>query len=197
MAVRFPPGPNQCIDALIVVLNHARAGRQRRGLYASLVKLQQGSLELCAACRSLPILQVRVDEGSPRSLLDPRVVVSSRVPAIRALHLVRALPTSRLSQSPTVELWRSLECLQLQGASPVGSLESVAWPHELKNLILDTRLQMSVEAVSWPPSLQQLSFGDEFDQPVAGVCAFSSQLLGSCGRILFNNYHLGKNLTGR
>lgn len=167
-----PPGPNHCIDALIVVLNHARTGGQG-GRYASMLELQLGSIELCAACRSVPMLRVRVGEGCPRSLRDhhPRATAaaSSRVPALRARHLIWALPTWTLPEDPSAELWKNSECLQLQGPSPAGSLESAAWPDGLENLILDTRLQMSVETVVWPPSLRRLSFGDEFDQPLAGV----------------------------
>ena len=173
-------GSNRCLDAFNVALRQACEGGGKRW-YGSTLELQLVSLEYCSACRSLPILHMIVDDGTPRSLWSPRksdsgsdahsykIRVTRRVPVVHALRLTWNLSVEVLLQHAAGELWASLEFLQLRGSVSAASLRSVAWPRGLEMLVLDNHFEGAVGEVSWPVSLKRFEFGDEFNQPITGV----------------------------
>eukprot|EP00752_Nemacystus_decipiens_P017256 g15460.t1 len=67
-----------------------------------------------------------------------------------------------------VELWASLESLELGGSISAAGIES------------------PITGVVWPASLQQLSFGRDFNHPIAGV-AWPASLQ----RLSFSSHHSG------
>lgn len=157
----------------------------------STLELQLASLEFCAACRSTPILRVRVTDQTRRSLWSPRkaqtgrymtrskVRISSRVLVVRAFRLAWELPMKVLLESAATELWKRSEYLYLQGAvPPAGRLEPVVWPKRLKHLTFNTGLKTVMEAGLWPEFLIRLALLGGFDEPIAGVeCPSSLQQL--------------------
>ncbi|CAM9974507.1 unnamed protein product [Pylaiella littoralis] len=129
-------------------------------------------MDFCRACRSIPILLVRIDDGSSRSLWYPgrterqpntrrtKIRISSRVPVVLALRLTLRLPEKVMQHRAAVEPWTCFENWELRGSSSAGFLRSIRLPQGLKRLVLDTDMGTRVEAVSWPASLKQLSFGE-------------------------------------
>ncbi|CAN0268885.1 unnamed protein product [Ectocarpus fasciculatus] len=137
---------------------------------------------MCRACRSTPILHVRVNDQTPQSLWASRTTqtrpntrssklrVSSRVPVMRALRLTWALSMEALLRKAAIELWRWSQRLELQGswcASSEGS--KGVWPRGLTQLDLPTDSDIPTDNVWWPVRLQNLGLGGIFDQPIAGV----------------------------
>lgn len=124
-------------------------------------------------------MDVRVDARTTLSLWShashgrymtrSRVRVLSRVPVVQAFRLTWALPVEVLMQNAAIELWAYSKLLRLRGTVSSGSTESAVWPQNLRQLVLDARLEIPVEAVQWPTSLLQLSFGDHFNQSITGV----------------------------
>ncbi|CAM9974370.1 unnamed protein product [Pylaiella littoralis] len=173
-------GGNMCLDAFIVALSQACEGGDKRW-YASTLQLHLASMDFCRACRSIPILHVRIDDGSPRSLWNPgraqprpntrstKIRTSSRVPVVRALRLTLRLPMKVMQESAATELWTWVEVMELRGSSSAGFLRSIRLPHGLKRLVVDTDVETRVEGVSWPASLKQLSFGEWYNHPISGV----------------------------
>ncbi|CAM9655716.1 unnamed protein product, partial [Ectocarpus sp. 12 AP-2014] len=97
---------DRCVDALVVALNQAHDGQEKRW-YVSTLELQLVSLELCEACRKAETLHVRVDQDAPPCLWSSRtspttrsqhgsdVCISSRVPAVWAFGWTWNLPMDR------------------------------------------------------------------------------------------------------
>ncbi|CAN0190334.1 unnamed protein product, partial [Ectocarpus sp. 12 AP-2014] len=129
-------GRRRCLDAFIVALNQACDGGKRRW-YASTLELQLVSLEVCGACRCVPVLHVRVRRRTPRSLWSPckshetadmrsgEGCISSRVPAVHAFGLTWALPMEVLLQSSAIEQRSGSERRQMNTSTP--SLGSMFW----------------------------------------------------------------------
>ncbi|CAN0521524.1 unnamed protein product, partial [Ectocarpus sp. 12 AP-2014] len=109
-------GRTRCLDAFVVALSQACEGGKKRW-YSSTLELQLTSLDLCRACRSTSILHVRVNDQTPRSLWTSRtaqtrpntrswkLLISSRVPVLRALRLTWALSMEDLLRDAAIELW--------------------------------------------------------------------------------------------
>ena len=168
-------GEHQCLDAFIVALGQACEGGKKRW-YTSTMELQLVSLEFCRACRSVPTLHVPVKDSTPRSLWPPQsqigasnAIISSRVPAVRAIHLTGELPMLLRLQRAEIERWICCEYLHLQGSVCAASLLSVVWPRGLKHLVLESGLEACVETISWPPSLRSLACGGNFNQSLTGM----------------------------
>lgn len=171
---------------------------QIRRRYLSTLELQLVSLEFCMACRSIPTLHVRIVPGAPPTLWTPRgnearetpqrhsmrgrkssrclnvpdkeaTFSPSRVPMVRAARLTWRLRAQVLVKSGTMERWKGLEWMRLEGGGDSARLESVVWPPRLKRLVLDTSLETPAREITWPAHLEQLSFGCCFDKPIAGV----------------------------
>ncbi|CAM9608098.1 unnamed protein product, partial [Ectocarpus sp. 8 AP-2014] len=172
---------SRCLDAFIVALSQACEGGGKQW-YASTLELQVTSLDFCRACRSVPTLEVSVDEHTPRSLWAPNTTqtrpiirnskvarISSRVPVVRAAGLTWGLLFEVLLESIAMELWGWSNVLRLRGPVDSASLVSVTWPPRLKLLSFGDSFNQPIAGVAWPASLQQLSFGDDFNQPIAGV----------------------------
>lgn len=49
------------------------------------------------------------------------------------------------------------------------SIEGVAWPSTLRDLVFGFCFNHPIEGVTWPPSLKLLSFPMDFNQPIGGV----------------------------
>ncbi|CAN0242056.1 unnamed protein product, partial [Ectocarpus sp. 12 AP-2014] len=172
---------SRCLDAFIIALSQACEGGGKQW-YASTLELQLTSLDFCRACRSIPTLDVAVDEHTPRSLWAPDTTqtrpithsskvarISSRVPAVRAAGLTWGLLLEVLLESTAMELWGWSNVLRLRGAVDSVSLESATWPPRLKLLSFGDGFNQPIAGVVWPASLQQLFFGVFFNQPIAGV----------------------------
>ncbi|CAM9481601.1 unnamed protein product, partial [Ectocarpus sp. 13 AM-2016] len=171
-------GNSKCLDALVVALNQACDGQEKRW-YVSTLELQLVSLEVCGACRSVQTLHVRVKRQTPPSLWfpsqshtttnnrSPEVGIPSRVPVVQAFGLTWALPMEVLQQRSAIEVRSGSGCRRANAHSSAASLGSVVWPPRLKRLVFES--DMTVNTASWPASLQQLSFGCGFNQPIVGV----------------------------
>lgn len=108
----------RCLDAFIVALSQACEGKGKHW-YSSTLELQLTSLEFYRACRSVPTLDVSVNDRTPRELWAPRGTqtesnahesnkkarISRRVPALRGVCLTWAPPVEVLVQDASVELW--------------------------------------------------------------------------------------------
>ncbi|CAN0407192.1 unnamed protein product, partial [Ectocarpus fasciculatus] len=169
------------LDAFVVALSQACKGGRKRW-YASTLELKLTSLDMCRACRSISILDVRVSSQTPGSFWFPRITqtrpstrssklgVSSRVPVVRALRLTWTLSTETLLRTAATELWMSSECLWLDGPLGAASLGSaVWWPRGLTQLVLYTDLDIPIENVLWPVRLQCLELRGRFNQPITGA----------------------------
>lgn len=162
------------LDAVTIALNQACEGGNK-SWYVSTLELQLVSLEFCRACRSVPILHVRVEDATPRSLWSTEPVThtntrswklrNSRVPTVCA----RSLSWAVLTRAIAMELWVWLKCLRLGGSFAVADLGSVIWPRGIKELAFDTDVDTPAEAVSWPSSLEHITFGGSFNKPIVGV----------------------------
>ncbi|CAN0583836.1 unnamed protein product, partial [Ectocarpus sp. 12 AP-2014] len=86
------------------------------------------------------------------------ICTSNRVPAAHAFGWTWKLPMDRLPQRV-----HRRQC----GRSCVGTVGSVVWPPSLKRLVFDHNIL--VTTVSWPTYLQELSFGPNFNRPIADV----------------------------
>ena len=149
----------------------------------STLQLQLTSLDFCRACRSVANLDVTVEFRTPLGLWAARETqtgpstgcskaagtASSRVPAVRAGRLTWKLPLEVLAQAAAVELWKWSKVLRLQGYVHSAGLELVTWPVGLEGLSFGDDFNHPIAGVVWPASLQQLSFSKEFNQPIAGV----------------------------
>ncbi|CAM9818834.1 unnamed protein product [Ectocarpus fasciculatus] len=133
-------GKIEYLDVLGVALDQACDGHATRW-YESTLELQRVSLAFCVTCRSVQTLHVRVDGHTPPSLWSP---TPSRVPPVQAFGMAWVL-----------------------GCSSAERLGSTLLQQRLKRLAVD--LDMAVNTASWPASLQQLSFGKEFNKPIADV----------------------------
>lgn len=163
-----------------------------------MMELQLASLELCAVCRAVATLSVRVDNGAPLSLRGAHAsdaghslsAAKTRVPPLRARGVKLWLRASILAENQEMELLRGMERLEVMSES---ALDAVAWPSELKQLVVNVssrceqplRLaklpacleQLSlrgsfdenIDEVEWPITLQQLTLGGLFDQSVDKV----------------------------
>jgi len=170
------------------------------------------SLVFCTICRQVPTLMVRVDCETPHSLWTSRPHPDTCfVPVVRARHLNWALSTETLVDSAARELWDRSTLLQLQADACTASLERVAWPQSLEELVFErvrAHHVVLIAAVRWPPSLQRLAIIDwPSDQSIIGVmwpaslrppcCAYhldaaSTNLsLQQCGHRPFNSLTLG------
>ena len=90
---RLFAGPSRRLDAFILALSQACGGGEKRWC-ASTLELHLVSLEFCKACRSVPMLHVRVEDEAPRSLWSPRtiqtqptVTVGNRLPPTHSVGL--------------------------------------------------------------------------------------------------------------
>ncbi|CAN0038148.1 unnamed protein product, partial [Ectocarpus fasciculatus] len=187
VAMATTAGGSKCLDAFILALNQACDGQWKRW-YVSTLELQLVSLELCRACRSAQLLEVRIGEATPPTLWPSRiscatprkrsreVCCSSRVPAVQAFGWECYLPTDRLPQRAAVELQPGPERRRQHGHSCAAGIGSVVWPQNLKRLFC--YVDMPVNTVSWPTSVKELLFGDVFNQPIVDVGwpAFLQQL---------------------
>ncbi|CAN0122947.1 unnamed protein product, partial [Ectocarpus fasciculatus] len=89
---------------------------QQKWWYVSTLELQLASLELCGACRSAQVLDVRIDEDTPPTLWSsrtshttptqrsPDVCISNRVPAVQAVGWTWEISMDRLPQRAASEL---------------------------------------------------------------------------------------------
>ena len=155
------------LDVLNVVLLQACEGGENRW-YASTLELQLVSLELCRACRSVPILHVRVEAGTPRTLWSTD---GSR----GGIRVARSVSLRRLSfgygfdQPMAGVVWpASLQRLSF-GYGFDQPIAGIVWPASLQRLSFGYGFKQPIAGVVWPASLQRLSFGYGFDQPIAGV----------------------------
>jgi len=177
----FPfSGESRCLHAFTVALSEACNGGVKRW-YASTLELQLVSLEFCRACRSIPQLAVNVEASTPRSLWSPRKAQTpprtrssearsaSRVPVVQAVRLTWGLPAEILMEDAAMEYWAMSEYLRLGGSVSAASLSSPVWPASLQQLSFGQDFYQPIEGVVWPSSLQQLSFGYFFNKPIAGV----------------------------
>ncbi|CAN0452445.1 unnamed protein product, partial [Hapterophycus canaliculatus] len=168
------PGERPVLDVFIVALNQACEGD---GWYTSTKELQRASLQLCAACRSVTTLGLRVNCLTPRRLLAAAVAPPSnhkrrcatRVPQLRARHVRWEFKTAaELSRSvPAFADASSIEfCDEF-----VGTLDDVSWPRQLKRLKFEYFgvYDGPIVHVAWPASLERMEFGVEFNQPITGV----------------------------
>ena len=159
---------------------HLEPGKRGRG--EALVRVYAGAAagvarDVRRLPGSTPTLQVLVYEETPRTLnktSGSEARLSSRVPVVRALRLIWALPMEVLVESATSELWARSEFVQLREPrraepTPASTMSSVIWPQGLEHLVLDTRYTVPSEGVRWPPNLRRLTFGSLFNQPVVGV----------------------------
>ena len=62
-----------------------------------------------------------------------------------------------------MELWKWAKVLRLQGYVHSAGLELVTWPLGLKYLSFGDDFNQPIAGIVWPASLQQLSFGYCFD----------------------------------
>ncbi|CAN0059278.1 unnamed protein product, partial [Ectocarpus sp. 6 AP-2014] len=77
-------GGGSSLDALMVALNQACDGQEKRW-YVSTLELQLVSLELCGACRSAQLLHIFVKEDTPPTLWSSRTsrtTTSQRSPEV-------------------------------------------------------------------------------------------------------------------
>ncbi|CAM9654724.1 unnamed protein product [Ectocarpus sp. 13 AM-2016] len=153
-------GRTRCLDAFVVALSQACEGGKKRW-YASTLELQLTSLDMCRACRSRPILHLRVFGHTPKSLWSPHITrwnkrssklrISSRLSVVRALHLTWALSMEALLRKAAIEHWSWSQRLELLGSQCACRLRSeVVWPRGLTPLILYADSDISLENMSWP-----------------------------------------------
>lgn len=190
-------GGSRCLDALTIALTQVHdRGQEKRAWYVSTLELQLASLEFCRACRSVPLLHVRVHSGTPHTLRAPgkdasqrhpwqhtslslnassasaakvASIESSRVPAVRAACLTWSVGENELACVGGLEQWGELQYLQLSGNNFWSELELMEWPHTLKALTLDIGLAVPERVMSWPVNLQELSLGRRFNQPLSRI----------------------------
>ncbi|CAM9387670.1 unnamed protein product [Ectocarpus sp. 12 AP-2014] len=72
-----------------------------------------------------------------------------------------------LPPSGANNLWSAADILRSTGPSSAANLASAVWPETLERLMFKS--DMAVSTVSRPSCLQQVSFGDDFNQPIADV----------------------------
>ncbi|CAN0290720.1 unnamed protein product [Scytosiphon promiscuus] len=161
---------NKCLDALGVVLNQSCGGSD---WFSSTMELQLASLQVCAACRNVATVTLRVDDAIPRRLLaaadapppDHKRLRSTRVPRLRARRVVWDLPTAVELRRPMYAL---ADATYLRFGEDFGdTLEGVEWPRRLCAIRIDCNsvsIRRLTGGVVWPTSLQQISFGDSFNQ---------------------------------
>ena len=129
--------------------------------YTSSLELQLASLELCRACRKVPTLRVLVDDRTPRTLWSPRKTHNADADT-------RSSKASRTSRVPVVRVlgvtWGRFSAEDLMQRAAIEQ-----WEGSVEMLSFGDNFDESIAGVVWPASLQQISFGDEFDQPIAGV----------------------------
>jgi len=99
-----------------------------------MLELQLVFLGFCRACRSVPALAVYVDDQTPRSygllasfglawdIPSAKRLILGRVPIVMAICVTGALSVEVLvrgvwAQHAAVELWASLELLDLRGSA--------------------------------------------------------------------------------
>ncbi|CAN0445300.1 unnamed protein product, partial [Ectocarpus fasciculatus] len=126
------------------------------------LELQLVSLELCGACRSAQLLDVRVDERTPPTLWTSRtphatsakrsktICVSNRVPAVQAFGWEWDLSIERLPNRAAFDVQQGPERPQQSGHFCEAGVRSVVWPRSLKRLAISR--DMPIHAVSWPAS---------------------------------------------
>ncbi|CAN0491918.1 unnamed protein product, partial [Ectocarpus sp. 12 AP-2014] len=125
-------GKVNCLDAFIVALNQVGDEHDKRW-YASTLELQLVSLAFCGACRSVPTIQVRVEQKLPRSIWYPStshtatnngsgaVATWNGVPVVQAFGFTWALPTGTLPQTAAIELQSGSQRRRENGDSSTAS----------------------------------------------------------------------------
>lgn len=161
------------VDALLVALDASCGVNQ---WYVSIRHLQLASLALCAACRGLRTMRLRIVEESlgiisladaPSSSaaqagLDRR----SRVPPVRAMGWAWEVPSAELL-SEGLSL-AGLETLEFGGKFD-DTLDRVEWPVGLRKLVLGGYFNRGLQGTRFPPRLEEIVFGDEFNCSVSDV----------------------------
>ncbi|CBJ31361.1 conserved unknown protein [Ectocarpus siliculosus] len=164
-------GPSRCLDALIIALNQASGGEW----YTSTMQLQLASLELCASCRSMHLLKLNVQHGTPTRLWrgtattrETRSVKRrnvTRVPVVRARTVTWKLPGLAL-RNMTGDAWSEVTTFSLGPGFDDDLPRGIQWPEKLTLLGLGPGFNRSVEHLSLPASVRFLVFGASFNMPM-------------------------------
>ncbi|CAN0073129.1 unnamed protein product, partial [Ectocarpus sp. 6 AP-2014] len=155
-------GKIEYLDVLMATLNPACDGQATRW-YESTLELQRASRAFCEACRSFQTLHVRIDGRTPPSLWSP---ASSRVPAVQAFGMTWVLGCSSAERRGSLLLQQRLKRLAINLDTP---LDTTSWPIALEQLSFGNGFNQPIAGVEWPVSLRQLSFGERFNQPIVDV----------------------------
>ena len=138
--------------ALLVVMNDMDGERW----YTSTKQLQETSLQVCAAVRSLPRANLFVLDNTPPSLL-PIAVAGEALPDNNGLAHGTRVPRIRVLSVK----WDLLSTAVLTRYMPALA--------DVEEMVFSERFDDRVQAVAWPDSVVCLEFGDYFDQEIDGV----------------------------
>eukprot|EP00903_Cladosiphon_okamuranus_P012627 g11813.t1 len=150
--------------------------------YTSARELAITSVEVCMACRKVPVMRVKVDGDTPMTLFK-KASITSYIPPISssALKEVRWLmPVSFVSTPIATEVLARVECLIVDDDYnfPVANvlfppnlkpIAGLSWPTSLMKLAFGFRFNQPVDNISWPHIMVELTFGYRFNHPVENV----------------------------
>ena len=160
-------GLSRCLDAFIVALNQPGDTNTRWNIkpwYTSTKELQLASLEFCAACRSVPRLDVTVTKRTPtrlwmgaptRATRSTKRLSSTRVPVVRASRVIRERSASDLRNMGDV---LSKAKLFIFDSEFNGDVRGVVWPASIESLGFSKAFKLPLQGLPWPESLQTLIF---------------------------------------
>lgn len=134
------------------------------------------SIEFCEECRQLPTLHLRVDDGTPSTVLaaaaasswhNSRKSVSTGVPKLRARSVEWALVSAERLRNP-IDVLAEVSVMML-GSAFNDSVEAIAWPVSLHEVTFGYVFNQPIARVRWPASLDQVVFRGAFNQRVSGI----------------------------
>eukprot|EP00752_Nemacystus_decipiens_P001363 g1352.t1 len=155
-----------CPEAILIVLQQAVVSGGK--WYTSANQLALASLGCCMACRKLPVMRVRVDDGTPKWLLKEEVDASKKyermyiqnnwVPPMSSFALWEVLWRAPIgSVSLMTEIFERVERLTVNDKGSY-SYDEVKLPPKLKVLRLCGKFNGTLRKISFPEGLQELDF---------------------------------------
>ncbi|CAM9338480.1 unnamed protein product [Scytosiphon promiscuus] len=171
-------GESRCLDAFTVALSQAHStGDGEKAWYVSTLELQLASLDFCRACRSFPILHVRVHYGTPRTLWGPRQNTPQQNPWQRTLPLrskvisASATDENRVIRSrvPSVVMavcWKWTRWGEdLVSEDGLDQRDGLQHLHLCYNRSWPGRPWSGLRSMDWPPTLRGLMLNVSLAEP--------------------------------